>query len=96
MARFLEILMSLRKFITKWKEIRLIRPKIQPERINSFGFCMVFNGEVANGHGLPPDKITSVRLSLTFLLTDSLANGSSIQETPNTAVLKQRTIQRIR
>ncbi|ARO25164.1 hypothetical protein TAL182_CH03433 [Rhizobium sp. TAL182] len=39
MARFLEILLSLRKFITKWKEIRPFRPKIQPERIISFGFA---------------------------------------------------------
>ncbi|PDT32027.1 hypothetical protein CO660_01010 [Rhizobium sp. L9] len=93
MARFLEILMRLRKFITKWKENSADPAENSVGTDHFLRFSIVFRGEAANGHHLPPDKITSIRLSLTFLLTVSLAKGSSIQETPNTAALKKSTVQ---
>ncbi|MBX5222695.1 hypothetical protein HJC04_20610 [Rhizobium sp. NLR8a] len=96
MARFLEILMGLRKFITKWKENSADPAENSVGTDHFLRFVAIFKGEAANGHDLLPDKITSIRLSLISLLTVSLANGSSIHGTPNTAALKKRRIQRIR
>ncbi|WP_143535847.1 MULTISPECIES: hypothetical protein [unclassified Rhizobium] len=91
MARFLGILTGLRKFITKRRQNRIDPAGKSLEGDRFLRFSVISHKERRNGQAAAPGETASVWLSLSFALTVSLANGSSIPRYPEYRSIEKET-----